>query len=335
MESLSLIEKVYFGFLVGILGLIAGSFINVVALRLLAGENFIKGRSKCPKCGNLISWYDNIPVLSYIILGGKCRNCKEKISFQYPVVEILTSALFLATAWVFGLTLKTLFLLFLTCNLIIITITDIREKYIFDINSIPLIPIGLVYNYFNIGTDSSGFIKIFGIVFQEAFITAIIGAVLGAAFFEFFSRVGKLLIGEYAFGTGDTFLGAALGAWFGWKLMIVILILSFLSQLVIGVPFIVHNMYKDKDYKSLWAMVGLSISLIFTWLGRYFIRLGNLNLALGLTLLSFAIAGWAIFVILKRSKERQSYTFLPFGPSLVLSGFVVMFYSEHFLWHFL
>ncbi len=331
MEILYLAQTIYVYLMVGIIGLIIGSFLNVVALRLLAEENFVKGRSMCPKCKNLIAWYDNIPVVSFLLLKGKCRKCGEKISFQYPLVELITGGIFIAITYVFGFTLQTLFFLFLVCNLIVITITDIREKYIFDINSIPLIPIGLIYNYFDVGNNSFETIKILGINFNEIFISAIIGAVLGAVFFEIFSRVGLLLAGEYAFGSGDSLLGAALGAWFGWKLMIIILILSFLSQLVIGLPIIVYNMYKSKDYPSLWAILALFISVGLTFAGRYFTYHGESSIAIGIILLSFVIAGISIFVILKRTKERQSYTFLPFGPSLVIGGFLVMFFSEYFL----
>jgi len=331
MEFLTLAQKIYFGFVIGFIGLTIGSFLNVVALRLLAGKDFIKGRSMCPKCENLIAWYDNIPVLSYILLRGKCRKCKEKISIQYPIVELLTGALFIAVVGVFGFTLKTLFLLILTCNLIVLTITDLKEQYIFDINSVPLIPLGLIYNFFDIGNNSVGTLKVLGLTVNDVFITALIGAVIGAAFFEIFSRVGLLLAGEYAFGAGDSILAAAFGAWFGWKLIIIILVLSFLSQMVIGVPIIVYNMHKSKDFQSLWAMGGLFFAVGLTFIGRHYTFTGKPFIALGVILLSFLVAGISIFVILKRTRERQSYTFLPFGPALVVAGFLVMFFSEKLL----
>lgn len=331
MEFLTLAQKIYLGIIAGVIGLTIGSFLNVVALRLLSEKDFIKGRSKCPKCENLIAWYDNIPVLSYILLLGKCRKCGEKISLQYPIVEIFTGGIFIATVSVFGFTIKTFFLLVLACNLIVMTITDLKEKYIFDINSIPLIPIGLVYNFFDIGNNSVGTLKVLGINFNDVFISAIIGAVIGAAFFEIFSRIGLLLVGEYAFGAGDSLLGAALGAWFGWKLMIVILALSFLSQLVVGLPIISYNMYKSKDHQSLWAVGALFVAVGLTFLGRYYTAAGETFIALGVILLSFVVAGVSIFIILKNTRERQSHTFLPFGPALVIGGFLVMFFSGYFL----
>jgi len=334
MEFLTLTQKIYYGFLAGFIGLTIGSFLNVVALRLLAGTDFVKGRSKCPKCENLIAWFDNIPVLSYILLRGKCRKCGEKISIQYPLVELFTGVIFIATVSVFGFTIKTLFLLILICNLIVIAITDFKEKYIFDINSIPLIPIGLAYNFFNIGNNSAGTLKVLGLNFNDVFISALIGAALGAAFFEIFSRIGLLVVGEYAFGAGDSLLAAALGAWFGWKFMIIILILSFLLQMLVGAPIIIYNMYKSKDYQSLWAMGALFFSLALTFLGRYYTYKGKSFIALSIIFASFAIAGGAVFIILKNTKERQSHTFLPFGPALVISGFLVIFFGRYFLSYF-
>ncbi len=334
MESLTIIQKIFLSLFTGLIGLAIGSFLNVVALRLLSKEDFVQGRSKCPKCEHLIAWYDNIPVISYILLGGKCRKCNERISIQYPVVEIITAVLFVVLVGTFGISLKTLFLIFLTCNLIVITITDIREKYIFDINSIPIIPIGLAYNFFNIGQNSAITVNIFGISFNDVFISAVIAAIAGAVFFEVFSRIGLLLAGEYAFGTGDSILAAALGAWFGWKLLIIILILSFISQIFVGVPAVVYSMHKDKDYKSIWAMGTLLFSMVFTFLGRYFTAKEEPFIALAMILLSFVIAGISIYFILKRARERQSYTFLPFGPSMVLGAFIVMFFGANFIGYF-
>jgi len=331
MQNLFETYKIFFLVFSGFIGLAIGSFLNVVALRLLKEESFIKGRSKCPKCEKLIAWYDNLPVLSFLILGGKCRHCSEKISIQYPIVEILTSALYVFTVHEFGITLKTLFLLFLISSLIVITITDLREQFIFDITSIPLIPIGLIYSFFNIGNVYPTKLMVWGINVSDVFISAILGAILGVLFFEIFSRIGLLLAGEYAFGTGDTILAAALGAWFGWKLMIIIIVLSFLSQLLFGVPMIMHNLVKAKDTLSIWAMAGLALALFLTYLGRYFTYTGQSILAICLILSSFVITGISIFIILKRTKERKSHTFLPFGPALVFGGLLVIFFSETFL----
>ncbi|MFA6989475.1 MAG: prepilin peptidase [Candidatus Gastranaerophilaceae bacterium] len=318
-----------------IVGLIFGSFFNVVALRLLWGESIVLPPSKCPKCGYKLKWYDNIPLISYILLlKGKCRNCKEKISIQYPIVELITGLLFLGVFLIGGFSLKTLFLWILTGCLIVMTITDLKEKVIFDITSIPLIPIGLIYTFFNIAHSTLGQtiipLPIIGmnLILNSIFIYALIGAVAGVVFFEVISGFSYLILKERAFGEGDTIIAAALGAWFGWKALIAIILISFILQLIIGIPLIIYNMNKDKDYKSLFATIILLSSVFIPLLAR-FSGLANTFLGAVLsTLLSFGIAIYAVVVILTRAKERQSFTFLPFGPALVLGGFMVMFYGD-------
>lgn len=337
INTLTPFLQIYVLAISAILGLVIGSFLNVVALRLLSGESFVLPCSKCTKCKNPIKWYDNIPVLSYLILGGKCRHCKEKISIQYPIVEATTGFFFFAIVSSFGLTVNSLFLIFLTCCMIVMTITDFREKLIFDMTSIPLIPIGLLYNFFNIGHTAQGVVKIpfegigMTLSVNDVFVSAIIGAIIGALFFEVFSRLGLLLVGQYAFGGGDTIIGAALGAWFGWKLILVILALSFVFQLIVGIPVIVNNMYKDKDYKSIIWLCLLLFTVAIPPIAQKIGLTKHIISALIITLITFIIAIKAIFVILGKAKERQSFTFLPFGPALVFGGFIVMFYGEPIL----
>ncbi len=308
-----------------IIGLVMGSFLNVVGIRLLKEEDFVFERSKCPKCKEKIAWYDNIPLLSYVLLRGKCRHCSESISFQYPLVELITGILFVLVYYFWGSSIKTIFFLILVSNLIVITITDLKEKVIFDINSIPLIPLGLIFNFFDIGGNSLEKVEFLGVAFNDVFISAVLGALLGAAFFEIFSRLGYLFSGEYAFGGGDTILGAALGAWFGWKGIIIILALSLVFQMILGIPLIMYNFIKSREYQSLCAMGGLFLALVLSITGRYIGYQGGYNLAIGLIILSFLIGGISVFVIFKRMRETQNYTFLPFGPPLVIAGLLVMF----------
>jgi leader peptidase (prepilin peptidase)/N-methyltransferase len=319
---------VYFYIVFFIFGLIIGSFLNVVSLRLLKGENFIRGRSRCPVCNNLINWYDNIPIISFLILRGKCRSCGVAISIQYPVAEIVTGILFVLVYHLKGLSLDTFFTLILISNFVVLTITDIKEKFIFDLNTIPIIPLGLVYNFFDIGNVSHNTVKYFGISFQEIFISALLGAVIGAVFFEVFSNLGRIFTGEYAFGGGDTILGSGLGAWFGWKFLIVIIILGLFFQLIFGIPIIIANLYKSREYQSLYAMAGMFVALIMSLTGRAFTYSGHATLALIIILLSFMLTGISIFILFKRMRETKNYTFLPFGPPLVAGALVIVFFGE-------
>ena len=325
LSSFNTFGQIYILVLTGIVGLVIGSFLNVVVLRLLSGESIVFPGSKYPKCSNPLAWYDNIPVISYLLLRGKCRNCGKSISIQYPLVEFITALLFIATVFCFGIGLKTFFLLVLISALIVITVTDLKEQVVFDMISMPLIPLGLIYNYFNIANMANSHVKFFALTFNDAFLAAVVGAIVGALFFELFARLGVILVGHRAFGGGDSIIAAALGAWFGWKMLIIVIVLSFALQLLIGIPVILLNMYKDKDFKSLIYMSLLLFSLIISILGRMLGLTNHFTGALVVLLISFGIAIVGVIGVLSRVKERKSYTLLPFGPALVFGGLIVLF----------
>ena len=116
--------------LISIIGLCFGSFYNVVILRSLTNESIVFPPSKCPICGNHLKPWHNIPVLSYLFLRGKCAFCKEKISIQYPIIELITMGLFISCYVKFGLTLQCLFAVVLTSTLLIMSMTDLKEKIV-------------------------------------------------------------------------------------------------------------------------------------------------------------------------------------------------------------
>ncbi|HLA04587.1 MAG TPA: prepilin peptidase, partial [Syntrophales bacterium] len=110
--------------IITLLGAVVGSFLNVCIRRIPAGESLVFPASHCPKCNHSIRFYDNIPIISFLLLRGRCRNCRESISLQYPLVELLTAIMALLLFWKFGLTLKFLFSFLFACVLIIITFID-------------------------------------------------------------------------------------------------------------------------------------------------------------------------------------------------------------------
>lgn len=143
MESYIVILIAVFIF---IIGTVIGSFLNVVALRGLTGESIILPPSKCPHCHNKLKPWHNIPILSYLCLGGKCAFCKEKISIQYPIVELLTGILLIATLLKFSLSITAGFIFIALCTLLVMSVTDIREKVICAGHAWFLIIMGLLYN---------------------------------------------------------------------------------------------------------------------------------------------------------------------------------------------
>ncbi len=168
-------------FFVLITGACIGSFLNVVALRAISKESIVFPSSKCPLCNEPIKWYDNIPVISYFFtFKGKCRNCGEKVSIQYPIVEALTAILFLAVFLTYGLTLKTLFLLILLSISIVIMITDIKKEYVFDIHSWILIVFAIITSLVINGLDN--------------YATTAIGLIVGVFVMEIIARLSYYLV---------------------------------------------------------------------------------------------------------------------------------------------
>ena len=310
--------ELYLNIFAAIIGLCIGSFLNVVAIRQLKGEELVLKASHCPKCNKFLKWYDNIPVLSYLFLGGKCRFCKEKISIQYPLVEASTSVVFALLFFFFGLSFKTLFLIILSSLMIVMCITDIKEQAVFDANSSPVIILGILYNALNLGDIS--------------LLNSCAAAIAGFVFFEIVARSGKPFFGERIFGEGDSVIASGLGAFFGLKALIPIIIVSFLIQVLAGMPVVVKNMLKEKDYKSVTAIFALFFCIILAFINKYIIRHEELiYYSLGLSGLTMIIAIISTVIILKGIKERQSFTLLPFGPALIISGLLYMFAGSNLL----
>lgn len=302
-----------------VIGACIGSFLNVVALRGLSGESIVFPPSKCPKCNNKLNWYTNIPIVSYCFLRGKCEFCKEHISLQYPVVEFLNAVLYLACFLSFGYTLKTIFLCILCSLLIVIAVTDIKESVVFDLHTYIIIGLGLLY--------SSPFLQLGDI----NIIQSIIGILTGLLIFEALARLGYILAGTRAFGEGDTLIAMGIGAFFGWKALIFIVFLSVVIQAALTLPVLMNKALKSKNYKGFSAYCILILCLIAVYLFREFNLYNYFPLILFLLLGVCGLLVCALFVILadiKEKKETDGFLYLPFGPALVVSAGLMIFFSN-------
>ena len=249
---LSIYFEIYPGvfiLLMAVLGLLVGSFINVVIYRLpimmerewrsqcqsLFGNpddlnkcpdepfNLITPRSSCPHCHSLIKAINNIPVISYLLLKGKCSNCNNKISLRYPFIELLTGLFTGFIAWHFGYNLQTLFAVILTWSLICLSMIDFDHQLLPDDIILPLLWLGLACNIFNLFTD---------------IYSSLIGAMLGYGILWIIFLSFKTLTGKEGMGYGDFKLLAMLGAWLGWEMLPLIVLLSSMLGSVIGVSLI-------------------------------------------------------------------------------------------------
>ncbi|HSG23651.1 MAG TPA: A24 family peptidase [Azonexus sp.] len=232
--------------LAGLLGLCVGSFLNVVIHRLpkimeqewqaqcaeLHGESastaahlsLAKPRSRCPACGHQITAMENIPVLSYLLLKGKCSGCGTSISARYPIVEILTALLSAYTAWHFGPTLQAAGALLLVWSLIALAAIDFDTQLLPDTITLPLLWLGLAFNLANAYVDLPA---------------AVGGAMAGYLALWTVFWLFKLATGKEGMGYGDFKLLAALGAWLGWQMLPTIILLSSVVGAIIGIALII------------------------------------------------------------------------------------------------
>jgi leader peptidase (prepilin peptidase)/N-methyltransferase len=203
------------------LGAAIGSFINVVVYRLPAGLSVVKPRSRCPHCLHTLGNQENVPVLGWLWLRGRCRHCKSPISIRYPLVEAATGILFLLIFWTFDLSLQTLGYWIFISWLLGLSLIDLDTMTLPNPLTKSGLIIGLVFQLF------VGFVVQIGWVGAiDQLMIGIIGAVLGIWLFDAIAFVGSIMLGQAAMGGGDAKLAAMLGAWLGWKYL---LLTSFLA----------------------------------------------------------------------------------------------------------
>ncbi len=225
-----------------VFGAIIGSFLNVVILRLPpllehawhcqcqellalptdAGKQppgIVFARSKCPHCGHQIKAWENIPILSFLLLRGRCSACKAKISWRYPLVELATAVLFVITLWHFGPTLQGLCALCLTAVLLTLTGIDTDTQLLPDTITLPLLWAGILVNYFALFTDLA---------------SSVLGAIAGYLILWSIYHLFRLLTGKEGMGYGDFKLLAALGAWMGWQFLPLVVMMSSVVGAVVG-----------------------------------------------------------------------------------------------------
>ncbi len=202
-------------------GLMLGSFANVCVHRIPQGLSVVTPRSRCPACNASIAWYDNIPVLSWLILRGKCRHCGAPISIRYQILELAMGISWGALAWHFGPSPGLVVALVFVSLLWILTLIDLETFLLPDVLTLPGIVIGLLLNFW-VGDP----------------VSSLIGAVAGYGFFWSVAKVFLLLTGREGMGYGDFKLLAMLGAFLGWQALPLIILLSSLTGAIIGSVFL-------------------------------------------------------------------------------------------------
>ena len=211
-----MLEEILFYLIIFIYGLVIGSFLNVVIYRLPKGENIAVVRSHCMSCGYQLKWYDLIPVFSYLVLGGKCRKCKTRLSIQYPLIELLNGSLYLIVFVRFGVSMDSLLYCLLFSALLALSVIDFRTYEI---------PVGINY-----------FILVLGLIHLLPHWKQWGEYMIGFLAVSVFLYLLYLFSGGRAIGGGDVKLMAACGLFMGWKLIV----LAFLLGCILGA--VIHMM---------------------------------------------------------------------------------------------
>ncbi|NIM19526.1 MAG: prepilin peptidase [Candidatus Latescibacteria bacterium] len=235
-----------------IFGISIGSFLNVLIHRLPIGESIVRPRSRCPQCGRYIRWFENVPLLSYILLGGRCRGCRSKIPLRYPAVELLSGVFAVFSLWRYGVTLEALWVYAFLVVLLAIAVIDWRHQIIPDVLSLGGVILGITGAFVCLSIDP---------------IEAFIGTAFGASILIVIALIYKAVRKIDGLGGGDVKLMAMIGAFLGWQMVLLVLFIASLMGSLYGL----HLMRSGGDGKTAVAFgsfLAPSAAIVFFFGGR-------------------------------------------------------------------
>lgn len=236
------------------LGLVIGSFLNVCILRIPGGKSIVLPPSACPQCGAHIRPYDNIPVISYLLLRGKCRGCKTRISPMYPLVELLTAILFFGCYLAFGITIEALKWSVFSAIMIVLVFTDLRERILPDVINFVGLAVGLIFSFFIPSSDGTArFVAYY--VFPSlhsargiSVLDAVLGAIAGGGLLWLVMEAYFRLRHREGMGLGDVKMMLMVGAFLGLKGTMLTIFAGSLLGTLLGIVFILAR-GKKSDYE--------------------------------------------------------------------------------------
>jgi len=232
-----------------ILGLAVGSFLNVCIHRLPRKASIVQPPSSCPNCGYMLRWIDNIPVVSYAMLRGRCRKCRQSISIRYPIIEVVTMAVFVLHYFVLGLDIILVPRLLFASILIVLFAIDLEHHLLPNVITLPGIVVGLA----------------FSAMLPPGLLNALLGVLAGGGILWLIGEAYYRYSGQEGMGGGDVKMLAMIGAFLGWKLVILTLVLSSFLGAIIGVLVIAARrggMKHALPYGTFLSLAALTASLV-------------------------------------------------------------------------
>ena len=206
-------------------GAVIGSFLNVCIYRIPKGRSIVWPGSACGSCGHTLAWFENIPVVSYLVLRGRCRACREPISLRYPFVELLTAAMFAGAFWLYGPTVLFASRVLFGCALIVLFAIDLEYHLLPNVITIPGIIVGFAFSF----------------VTPPGWLASLIGIIVGGGVLWAIAEGYYFLRKEEGLGMGDVKMLAMIGAFVGWKLTLVALMMASFAGSIVGVLMIVSR----------------------------------------------------------------------------------------------
>jgi leader peptidase (prepilin peptidase)/N-methyltransferase len=260
-QKVIMLPEILLLFPAALFGAIVGSFLNVVILRLPDPEqSIVFPASHCPECSASLHWYENIPILSYIFLRGKCGHCKTSISLQYPLVELLMALFSVGVVHTFGLSYESIGYFIFCAALLVIIFIDIRHQIIPDIISLPGIALGFVFSFINST-----------VTWQSSLIGLLAGGGILYAIALFYMIVRK----TEGMGGGDIKLLAMIGAWLGYQSLPFVIMTSSLSGAIIGI-ILLRSQKKNSNTRIAFGPFLSGAAIIYTFYAKdilYFLNL--------------------------------------------------------------
>jgi leader peptidase (prepilin peptidase)/N-methyltransferase len=215
----------------GVFGLFVGSFLNVCIYRLPLGRTVLWGRSHCPRCNRQIRSWENVPIVSWLALRGRCAGCSAPIGIQYPLVELVTGALFAGAAWLYGPTWLLVPRLLFVCAMVVLFMIDLQHRILPNVITLPGIVVGLAFSLF----------------LPPGLRDAVIGAAACSLLLFAMGEAVSRVLGKEALGFGDVKMIAMMGAFLGWQLTLVSLFMASFLGSVIGIGLVVLT--RNRDYE--------------------------------------------------------------------------------------
>ena len=288
-----------------LIGLCWGSFLNVVIVRTLSDESIILPPSKCPKCNNRLLWWHKIPLLSYALLKGKCGFCSDKISVQYPIVELLGAGIFLFSFINYGTPVDIVMVIIILSMFLVLACTDIKEKKISIPHTLIVSVCGVIFNRYDILNSLTGFVFASGMIIL-------------------LSLLSEKFLKKQTFGNGDVYAFGALGAVVGADNLIMFLIYAVFIQFLYILPEYIKTIIKDENKEKLKYFISFVSACLFFYVFR------NINFW-GSKLLLTMLLGVVVFCginiiknLLISVKTGETHSCSPILPSLAICALIFL-----------